>query len=165
MRYWLFYAGPENYLSEQGERDFTNIEVVWSSVPDVAKGDQVLLYRKSLSDWSLNTMVELTGMSIKKAQELKRKGIGSDIPSVWEVVSGNLGCLGKWQTSCAVRHQANINPPIKLRDLKADLRLKRWQDLRWNFQAQGRDAIEIPEFAWVIIKEMISSRIGPTQPS
>jgi hypothetical protein len=38
MKYWLFYAGPENYLSEDGERNFTG-ELVWSSAPEVSPGD------------------------------------------------------------------------------------------------------------------------------
>jgi len=29
MGYWLFYAGPENYLCERGERDFANEEGPW----------------------------------------------------------------------------------------------------------------------------------------
>jgi hypothetical protein len=48
MKYWLFYAGPENYLSEDGERQFTG-ELVWSSAPEVSPGDLALLYRRSLS--------------------------------------------------------------------------------------------------------------------
>ena len=34
MKYWLFYAGPENYRSEDGERQFTG-ELVGSSAPEV----------------------------------------------------------------------------------------------------------------------------------
>jgi hypothetical protein len=59
---------------------------------------------------------------------------------------------------------ARIQPPVRLSELKAEPRLKRWRDLRWNFQAQGRDALEIPLFAWTVIKELISSRLDRPVP-
>ncbi len=160
MRYWLFYAGPENYLSDQGERDFSNTEWVWSGPREATQGDLALLYRKSLSRLSANEMAQSTGMPMEKAEELKRRGIGSDIPALWQVTTGDQGALGPWQSSSAVRQLAKIEPPITLSELKANRQLKKWRDLQWNFQAQGRDALEIPEFAWIILKKIISERIG-----
>jgi predicted RNA-binding protein with PUA-like domain len=159
MRYWLFYAGPENYLSEQGERDFAQGEWEWSGVPEVSKGDLALLYRKSVTRISAKALVELVGMPIETAHELKRKGIGSDISVLWQVQSANRGPLAKWQASYIVRTLAKIEPPITLSELKATPALRKWEDVRWNFQAQGRDALEIPEFAWVILKNIVSARI------
>ena len=158
MKYWLFYAGPENYLSEDGERNFTG-ELVWSSAPEISPGDLALLYRRSLSKVTVQMMVEGTGMPVETAEAIKRQGIGSDIVALWQVTSGNLGPLNEWQASCQVRHLATIAPPIALKELKGMKPLRKWQDLRWNFQAQGREALEIPEFAWKILKELISARI------
>jgi hypothetical protein len=59
-----------------------------------------------------------------------------------------------------VTHLASINPPLKLAELREDFRLLKWEDLRWNFQSKGREALEIPHFAWLIISEMISKRVG-----
>jgi hypothetical protein len=145
MGYWLFYAGPENYLSERGERDFTAEQGLWSGAPSVREGDLAALYRKSLSKLSVEQMSELTGMSRQLATEVKDRHIGSDIPLVWRIVSGDQGPFGKWSNGYAVRLLTVVNPPISLRELKAESRLRKWQDLRWNFQAQGREAIEIPE--------------------
>ena len=97
-------------------------------------------------------------------EELKGMSIGSDIPILWQVTSGNKGPLGAWGASCWVKCLGRISPPISLSELKAEPRLKRWRDLRWNFQAQGRDALEIPPFAWEVIKELISSRLDRQVP-
>jgi len=83
MKYWLFYAGPENYLSEDGERQFTG-ELVWSSAPEVSPGDLALLYRRSLSKVTVQMMVEGTGMPVEIAEVIKREGIGSDIAALWQ---------------------------------------------------------------------------------
>lgn len=105
-------------------------------------------------------MVEGTGMSADTAEAIKRKGIGSDIAALWQVTSGNLGPLHGWQASCQVRHLATIVPPIALKELKGIQALRKWEDVRWNFQAQGRDALEIPEFAWRMLKDLITARIA-----
>jgi hypothetical protein len=94
-------------------------------------------------------------------QQLKGRKIGSDIPILWRVISGNKGPLGSWGASCRVECVTRIDPPITLSELKGEPRLRKWRDLRWNFQAQGRDALEIPECAWVVLKEMITMRVGP----
>ena len=51
MGYWLFYAGPENYLCERGERDFANEEGPWSGAVGVRAGDVAVLYRKRLKNY------------------------------------------------------------------------------------------------------------------
>ena len=43
QKFWLFYAGPENYLNENGERDYQG-EILWSCEPGTRKGDLILLY-------------------------------------------------------------------------------------------------------------------------
>jgi len=121
MKYWLFYAGPENYLPEDGERNFTG-ELVWSSAPEVSPGDLALLYRRSLSKVTVQMMVEGTGMPVETADAIRRKGIGSDIVALWKVTSDNLGPLHEWQASCQVRHLATIAPPIALKELKGPFR-------------------------------------------
>jgi hypothetical protein len=159
MKRWLFYAGPENYLSNQGERDFTNAQGTWSSSREVRPGDLVLLYRKTLTKTSAADMVHLTGMSLDTAEALRRRGIGSDIADVWQAVSGPLGPFGRWLNGCEIKHLAKIDPPIRLSDLKAVPQLRKWDDLRWNFQSKGRDA-EIPDFAWERVSKMIEERVG-----
>ena len=48
QKFWLFYAGPENYLDEKGECDHQG-EILWSCEPGTRKGDLILLYRKSIN--------------------------------------------------------------------------------------------------------------------
>jgi len=43
QKFWLFYAGPENYLDENGESDYQG-EILWSCEPGTRKGDLILLY-------------------------------------------------------------------------------------------------------------------------
>jgi hypothetical protein len=76
MAHWLFYAGPENYLSASGERDVTGMEGLWSGAPDVREGDVAVLYRRSLSRWTGAQMRELTGMSLERAQEATSRSCG-----------------------------------------------------------------------------------------
>jgi len=164
MGYWLFYAGPENYLCERGERDFANEEGPWSGAVGVRAGDVAVLYRKLLSKLTAQQISELTGMSLQLAAEIKRRQIGSDISLVWQIVSGDQGPFGRWSHGCTVKLLTTIDPPITLKELKAEVRLRKWQDLRWNFRAQGREALEIPEFAWSILREMIEQRLGRQMP-
>lgn len=164
QRVWLFYSGPENYLDKHGERDFTSGRFLWSCAKGTAKGDLALLYRRSLTRASAKDMVSEGLISEKKAEELKGTRIGSDIPILWQVTSGNKGPLAPWAASRWVVCLARIHPPVRLLELKAEPRLKRWRDLRWNLQAQGRDALEIPPFAWAVIKELISTRLDRQVP-
>ena len=164
MGYWLFYAGPENYLFANGERDFAAEEGLWSGAPGVREGDLAMLYRKSMSKVSVEDMTEFLGMSVEVATEVKERRIGSDIPLIWRIVSGDQGPFGEWSNGYAVRLLVFIKPPISLSELKAEKRLRKWQDLRWNFQAKGREALEVPEFAWSILREMIEQRLGRRVP-
>jgi hypothetical protein len=164
MGYWLFYAGPENYLCELGERDFATGEYLWSGAPGVREGDLAALYRTSLSKLGAEQMRELTGMSLQLATEVKRRHIGSDIPLVWRVVSNDRGPFGGWSNGYAVKLLTAISPPISLKELKTDNRLRRWEDLRWNFRAQGREALEIPDFAWSVLREIIEQRLDKPLP-
>lgn len=79
---------------------------------------------------------------------------------MWQVTSGSLGPLHHWPASCRVRHLATLAPPITLTELNATPALKRWTDLRWSFQSQGRAAIPIPDFAWAVLETLIATRIG-----
>jgi hypothetical protein len=47
-----------------------------------------------------------------------------------------------------------------LEELQAVSELKRWKSLRWNFQATGRSALEIPPFAWEVLSEIIERKYG-----
>lgn len=160
MAHRLFYAGPENYLSASGERDFAAVEGLWSGAPGVREGDLAVLYRRSLSRWSAEQMSELTGMSLELAQELRESRIGSDIPLVWLITSGDQGPFNDWAHGFAVKLIAPIEPPIGLTELRAEKRLRGWLDLRWNFRAEGREALEIPDFAWSVLREKIEQRLG-----
>jgi hypothetical protein len=159
MNHWLFYAGPENFLDRAGLRQFAG-HWRWSCTPDIATGDVAILYRRSLAKTSAAAMVEALGMAAEVAQALKGQAIGSDLAAVWRVTSGNLGPLHDWDASCDVEHLADIQPPIALRELKAVPALRKWEDLRWNFQAQGRAALLIPDVAWAVLKGMIGKRVA-----
>ena len=159
MTRWLFYAGPENFLDRAGVRQFAG-HWQWSCTPEVASGDLAILYRRSLGKISVAAMIEAFGMSAEVAQTVKQQAIGSDLAAVWRVTSGDLGPLHDWEASCDVEHVADIQPPIALRELKAVPALRKWEDLRWNFQAQGRAALAIPDVAWAVLKGMIGERVG-----
>ena len=160
LNYWLLYAGPENYLCADGIRDFSAMEVQWSGAPGMKRGDRALLYRKSMKKFTLQELSVMSDLSLERAMELKRHDVGSDIADLWEIVAGDQGPMPGWNVSCLIRHVACIRPPLRLTELKSKRELLKWKDLRWNFQAQGRDALEIPEFAWVLIKQMINERLS-----
>jgi predicted RNA-binding protein with PUA-like domain len=160
MAYWLFYSGPENYLSAEGERNFAAETGLWSGAPGVRNGDLAVLYRRSLTKVSVGQMREMTGMSLQRAREVKLGKIGSDIPVVWRIVSDDKGPFNSWSHGYDVEPLRTIDPPITLRELKAEPRLRNWEDLRWNFQAQGREALEIPDSAWAVLQDMIDRRGG-----
>jgi hypothetical protein len=44
---------------------------------------------------------------------------------------------------------------MQLEQLKAITQLKKWEGLRFNLQAKGHSALEIPAFAWEIINNVI----------
>jgi hypothetical protein len=159
MNCWLFYAGPENFLDRAGIHQFAG-HLRWSCTADVASGDLAILYRRSLAKLSVAAMVEAFGMTAEVAQAVKRQAIGSDLAAVWRVTSGNLGPLHDWDASCDVEHIGDIQPPIAPRELKAVPALRKWEDLRWNFQAQDRAALPIPEVAWAFLKGMIGERVA-----
>jgi hypothetical protein len=164
MGNWLFYAGPENYLGADGERSLGTETVLWSGAPGGRKGDLAALYRRSLTKVSVEQLREMTGMTVQRAREVKRRQIGSDIPLVWRIVSGDQGPFNAWSNGYAVEPLCTIDPPITLRELKAEPRLRKWEDLRWNFEAQGREALEIPDFAWAILEDMIEKRVSSRTP-
>jgi hypothetical protein len=162
MSAWLFYAGPENYLDASGEVEFAH-EVVWSAAPDVKIGDTVLLYRRTLGKLTAEQLARGTNMPLGLAEALRRSGIGSDLAALWKVTSLDLGPLGPWASSCRVHHVGWIDPPLTLKELKANRPLYgAWPDLRWNFQAQGRDALEIPSRAWALLEPLVRVRLRPT---
>jgi hypothetical protein len=79
---------------------------------------------------------------------------------VWLITSGDQGPFNGWAHGFAVTLIASIDPAIGLQELRAEKRLRPWQDLRWNFRADGRDALEIPDFAWSVLRAMIEQRLG-----
>src|SRR3990172_63364 len=78
QKFWLFYAGPENYLDENGERDYQG-EIFWSCEPETRKGDLILLYRKSINQLTVNLLISKFNMTKELAQDIKKKGVGKDI--------------------------------------------------------------------------------------
>jgi hypothetical protein len=165
-RYWLFYAGPENYLSDQGICELPQ-ETFWSCEPETRKGDLILVYRKSMDQLSVEKLVQEFGMPQHVANEVKRSKVGKDFPVLWEATSNaQRKFLWHWPYGCETKELRRITPPIVLSELKADPRLRKWEGLRWNLQAQGRSALEIPESAWSVIIEMIDNpKSGPPHSS
>jgi ATP-dependent DNA helicase, RecQ-like (EC 3.6.1.-) len=53
-----------------------------------------------------------------------------------------------------------LSPAKSLDELKSTPELRRWESLRWNFQANGRNALEIPPFAWEILSRVIERKCG-----
>lgn len=74
QKFWLFYAGPENYLDENGERDYQG-EILWSCEPGTRKGDLILLYRKSINNLTVNTLIRRFKMTKEVAQDIKKRGV------------------------------------------------------------------------------------------
>ena len=159
MSVWLFYAGPENYLDARGEAEFAH-ELVWSAAPQVRIGDTAVLYRRSLGKLTAERLAKDADMPLTLAQALKKSGIGSDLSALWEVASLDLGPLGPWAASCRVHQIGQIRPPLTLKELRGNRPLYgAWPDLRWNFQAQGRDALEVPGRAWAILEPLVRARL------
>ncbi len=154
-RYWLFYAGPENYLFEGGACDLPR-ETFWSCERETKRGDLILVYRKSMDQLSVSYLVRQFGMSEDVAKRLKKTRIGKDFPVIWEATSdAKRTMFWHWTYGCNTKEVQRINPPLLLEALKAKQQLKKWEGLRWNLQARGRSALEIPEFAWNSINNLI----------
>jgi predicted RNA-binding protein with PUA-like domain len=160
QKFWLFYAGPENYLYENGERDYQG-GILWSCEPGTRKGDLILLYRKSINNLTVDTLIRRFKMTKEVAQDIKKRGVGKDISALWRAVSdGKRQLLWGWPYGCYVRKIQKLDPPVSLEELKAVPELKRWKSLRWNFRATGRSALEIPPFAWKILLKIIERKCG-----
>ncbi len=160
QRFWVFYAGPENYLDESGERQYRG-KIFWSCEPQTRKGDLILLYRKSINRLTISDLSQRFKMAKEVAQEIKQRRVGKDISALWQAVSDSKRRFWwKWPYGCYVQELQKLNPPIGLEELKAAPGLKKWKALSWNFQAEGRSALEIPSSAWEIISELIERRCG-----
>ena len=154
-RYWLFYAGPENYLFEGGVRDLPQ-EAFWSCEPETKRGDLILAYRRSMNHLSVDRLVSEFAMPENVAKRVKNAGIGKDFPVIWEATSdAKRKLLWHWPYGCDAKEIQRIDPPLRLQELKSEPRLRKWEGLRWNFQARGCVALEIPKFAWNLITNMI----------
>jgi hypothetical protein len=160
QKFWLFYAGPENYLHENGERGFQE-EILWSCEPGTRKGDLILLYRKSINQLTVNDLIRKFKMTREVAQDIKKRRVGKDISALWQAVSNSKRkFFWWWPHGCYVREIQKINPPVGLEDSKAVPELKRWEALRWNFQAKGHSGLEIPPFPWEILLRIIERKCG-----
>jgi hypothetical protein len=160
QKFWLFYAGPENYLDKNGERDFQE-EILWSCEPGTRKGDLILLYRKSINQLTVDALIRRFKMTKEVAQDIKKKRVGKDISALWQAVSNSRRqLLWGWPYGCYVREIQKLNPPVSLEELKEVPELRRWKSLRWNFRATGRSALEIPSFAWEILLKIIERKCG-----
>ena len=154
-RYWLFYAGPENYLCETGVRDLP-VESFWSCDPGTQKGDLIIVYRKSKNQLKADTLMSCFGMSRDVAVKAAKTDAGKDFPVIWEATSNSKRKLfWRWSYGCSVKEVRKISPPLRLEQLKAIPQLKKWEGLRFNLQAKGRSALPIPAFAWRIINDAI----------
>lgn len=155
-RFWLFYAGPENYLCSIGLRDLTG-EVFWSCEQKTRTGDLILLYRKSINQRAAKGLAAEFHMPLNVAKQLKGSKVGKDFPSIWMATTDakRMRDWG-WRHGCTVKEVQRIDPPLLLDDLKADKRLLKWEGLRSNFQATGRSALKIPQDSWEVIMSLIS---------
>ena len=154
-RYWLFYAGPENYLYENGVSDLPT-ESFWSCEPETREGDFILVYRKSKNQLTVNSLMNSFSMSRDTAVKVTKMNVGKDFPVIWKATSNSKRqSLWHWQYGCGVSEVRKISPTIQLEQLKAIPQLKKWEGLRFNLQAKGRSALEIPAFAWEIINCVI----------
>ena len=158
QKFWLFYAGPENYLDEKGECNYQG-EILWSCEPGTRKGALILLYRKSINQLTIDALIRKFKMTKEVAQDIKKRGVGKDISALWQAVSDSKRKFWwGWPYGCYVIEIQKINPPISLEELKTVPALRRWESLRLNFQAKGRSALEIPPFAWKILSEIIKRK-------
>lgn len=158
--YWLFYADPENYLYAGGVRDLPT-ESLWSCEPETREGDLILVYRKSKNQLTVNSLMKEFGMSRDTAIQVSKMNVGKDFPVIWEATSNSKRKSSwHWPYGCGVRGVRKISPPVRLEQLKSIAQLKKWEGLRFNLQAKGRSALEIPAFAWEIINNVIDGGIA-----
>jgi hypothetical protein len=109
-----------------------------------------------MDQFSVNYLVRQFGMPEDVAKRLKKTRIGKDFPVIWEATSdAKRKLFWHWVYGCSTKEIQRINPPLLLEVLKTKLQLKKWEGLRWNLQARGRSALEIPEFAWNAITNLI----------
>jgi hypothetical protein len=157
-KYWLFYAPPETYLSQRGIVDLPQ-HAFWSCEPDTKRGDLILVYRRSMSHLKVDDLVREFGMARDVATNVKQARIGMDFPVIWEA-SSNARATPQWHWpyGCDTKEIRRIDPPLLLKALKSESKLREWEGLRLNLQARGRSALEIPEFAWNVIMSMIQTR-------
>ncbi len=103
QKIWLFFAGPENWLDEAGERDFSG-DILWSCETDTRPGDLALLYRKSIDHLTADDLVKTFDMKRELAEDLKARGVGKDIAAVWKVLSVKRWFLPiGWKWPCGER--------------------------------------------------------------
>ena len=154
-RFWLFYAGPENYLCSSGVRDLQQ-DAFWSCESETQKGDLILVYRKSMNQLSVEFLTSEFAMLRQVATRVKQSKVGKDFPAIWEATTDAKATpRWGWAYGCQVREVQRIDPPLSLDQLKAEPRLRKWEGLRWNLQAKGRSALEIPQDAWNVIVSLI----------
>lgn len=158
---WLFYARPEAWLDEAGERRFAET-ILWSCERNTRAGDLALLYRISLDRIKLDEMVSHLGMTKDLAMRIKGSDLGKDIPLIWKVTSVRrrfLPCWWPWAAGCEVERVHWFERAITLAELKQSSQLRRsWHDLNRNFRATGRSALEIPAEAWRHLSEFLKAR-------
>lgn len=158
--FWLFYAGPENYLCSSGVRELPQ-ETFWSCESETQKGDFILVYRKSMNPLSVDFLTREFDMPRQVAIRVKQSNVGKDFPAIWEATTDAKPTpRWGWAYGCEAREVQRIDPPLSLDQLKAEPRMRKWGGLRWNLQAKGRSALEIPQDAWDVIVSLIQ---GPTK--
>ena len=102
-------------------------------------------------------------MSKNVARRVKAACVGKDFPVVWEATSdAKRKLFWHWSYGCGIKEIQRITPPLPLKALKNEPRLRGWEGLRWNLQARDRSALEIPASAWKAIIEMVRVRRGET---
>ena len=109
-----------------------------------------------MAQLAVDYLVRQFGMPEDVVKRSKKTMIGRDFPVIWEATSDTKRKLfWHWAYGCNTKEIQRINPPLLLEVLKTGPRLRKWEGLRWNLQARGRSALEIPEFAWDAITNMI----------
>ncbi len=138
-----------------GARDLPR-EAFWSCERDTKRGDLILVYRTSTNRLSVDRLVREFGMAENVAKRVKKAGIGKDFRVIWEATcDAKRKLLWHWPYGCNTKEIQRIDPPLRLEELKSEPRLRKWEGLRWNLQARGCVALEIPKFAWDVIANML----------
>ena len=159
-KYWLFYAGTENYLCDKGVREFPD-KLFWSCEPETKKGDLIVLYRKSMNQISVKSLIKSFNMTSNVATEIKKMGLGKDISAIWRAESDSRRQNDwHWPYGCDVQQIKVLCPALKLDELKSIPELRRWESFRLGFQSSGHSALEIPPFAWHLLSDTIEKKYG-----